>query len=264
MVTAPIIGKINEPINPAIEATHMTSKGIKGLFAMISPSPTSAAIIFGWANLGLIISLAVGVISTILLVWMGNIKEDDLKERLASSNVKAEDAVRGAARANERAKNLAKETEALRNENLKLQVALAPRTLSASQIRALKSLRGKVAAVNICSETDGDSGWLASQIAVALQSVGIKVLGYERSPSAHSTGNMLYDPLAFENPHGKPTGGEPLLEALKRAGLFAGGMSVLARLPMDVSADPAIPMILVGGKPWIAPVSPYVSPDSVK
>ena len=176
----------------------------------------------------------------------------------------AGDATVRAAQANERAARLEKEAESLRQENLKLQIGLAPRMLTASQISAFKSLKGKISQLNICFETDGESGQFATQIAVALQQVGIKVLLYERSARIHSGNNELYDLLAFENPNGKPTGGEPLLNVMKKAGLFEYGTVVTARLPIDVIAPPDIPMIFIGGKPWIAPVSPYVSPGTVK
>jgi hypothetical protein len=39
------------------------------------PSEELAARLYNWANLGLIVSLVAGVISTMLLVWMGGVKE---------------------------------------------------------------------------------------------------------------------------------------------------------------------------------------------
>jgi hypothetical protein len=39
------------------------------------PSEEWASRLFDWANIGIICSLAVGVVSTVLLVWMGNVKE---------------------------------------------------------------------------------------------------------------------------------------------------------------------------------------------
>jgi hypothetical protein len=39
------------------------------------PSEEWASRLFDWANIGLIFSLAVGIVSTMLLVWMGNVKE---------------------------------------------------------------------------------------------------------------------------------------------------------------------------------------------
>ena len=49
------------------------------------PSPEVAAWLYDWANIGLIIGLVLGVVSTVLLVWMGNIKEEYLNLDLARS-----------------------------------------------------------------------------------------------------------------------------------------------------------------------------------
>jgi hypothetical protein len=45
-----------------------------------------AARLYNWANIGLIAGLGVGIISTILVVWMGNIKEDYLRIRLGEQS----------------------------------------------------------------------------------------------------------------------------------------------------------------------------------
>jgi len=49
------------------------------------PSPETAARLYNLANLGLIIGLVVAVVSTILVVWMGNVKEGHLARALADS-----------------------------------------------------------------------------------------------------------------------------------------------------------------------------------
>ena len=49
------------------------------------PSPKVAAWLYDWSNIGLIIGLVLGVVSTVLLVWMGNIKEEYLNLELARS-----------------------------------------------------------------------------------------------------------------------------------------------------------------------------------
>lgn len=49
------------------------------------PSSGTAAWLYDLANIGLIIGLAVGVISTVLVVWMGNVKEEYLNRELADS-----------------------------------------------------------------------------------------------------------------------------------------------------------------------------------
>lgn len=49
------------------------------------PSAETASWLYSLANIGLIIGLVVGVVSTILLVWMGNVKEEYLNRALADS-----------------------------------------------------------------------------------------------------------------------------------------------------------------------------------
>ena len=53
------------------------------------PSEESASRLYDLANWGLIAGLVVGVVSTILLVWMGNIKEAYLRDHLAHTNERA-------------------------------------------------------------------------------------------------------------------------------------------------------------------------------
>jgi len=49
------------------------------------PSAETASWLYNLANIGLILGLVVGVISTILVVWMGNVKEEYLNRSLADS-----------------------------------------------------------------------------------------------------------------------------------------------------------------------------------
>lgn len=49
------------------------------------PQLKTAVFLYDIANIGLIISLVIGVISTVLVVWMGNVKEEYLDRELAYS-----------------------------------------------------------------------------------------------------------------------------------------------------------------------------------
>jgi hypothetical protein len=49
------------------------------------PSSETAAWLYDLANIGLIIGLVIGVVSTVLLIWMGNVKEEYLNRELAVS-----------------------------------------------------------------------------------------------------------------------------------------------------------------------------------
>lgn len=63
------------------------------------PSEDAASRIYSWANIGLIFSLTLGVISTVLVVWLGNVKESytakellDTRDRLGKAEIKAGEA----------------------------------------------------------------------------------------------------------------------------------------------------------------------------
>jgi hypothetical protein len=147
---------------------------------------------------------------------------------------------------------------------LELQSYQQPRQLTKKQFNAIQTLRGKYTAINIAYETDADSEMFASELAVALGDAGIKVVEFPRADPQHSTGGiMLYDPIAFENPNGKPTGGEPLLSTLKSVGLYGG--SLQSSMSTDIKAPIEIPMIIVAGKPFPKGTpSPYLGPSETQ
>jgi uncharacterized membrane-anchored protein YhcB (DUF1043 family) len=49
------------------------------------PSLKTAVLLYDLANIGLILGLILGVVSTVLVVWMGNVKEEHLNRELADS-----------------------------------------------------------------------------------------------------------------------------------------------------------------------------------
>jgi hypothetical protein len=150
------------------------------------------------------------------------------------------------------------------NKLLELQKYQTPRQLTKEQFDAIQTLRGEYKAINVAFENDADSVMFSSELAVALKAAGIECVLYPRGDPTHSTGGiMLYDRLAFQNPSGKPTNGEPLLSTLKSVGLFSG--SLQAGMPIDIAAPPEIPMIIVAGKafPGGTP-SPYLGSHDAK
>lgn len=80
------------------------------------PSFETAVWLYDRANLLVIGALTIGVIATVLVVWMGNVKEEYLRRDLASTNERAANAEERAAEA-----------------NLELARLKAPRTLTAEQ-----------------------------------------------------------------------------------------------------------------------------------
>jgi hypothetical protein len=69
---------------PESSTTKIADSANQGGMSMW-PSLGTAAWLYDVANFGLIIGLVVGVISTVLVVWMGNVKEEYLKRELANS-----------------------------------------------------------------------------------------------------------------------------------------------------------------------------------
>jgi len=57
------------------------------------PSFATASWVYDWANVFLIGALTVGAASTVLVVWMGNVKEEYLRRDLASTSLDATHAV---------------------------------------------------------------------------------------------------------------------------------------------------------------------------
>ena len=114
------------------------------------PSFETAVWLYDTANIFLLIALAVGVIATGLVIWMGNVKEEYLRRDVAGAHVRA-------AEANERAA-----TAQLKLENLRKQIG--PRIIDRDA--SLKALEGKPTANAeiLFSDDDRDSFNLALQI----------------------------------------------------------------------------------------------------
>jgi hypothetical protein len=87
------------------------------------PSEKTASSLYDFANIGLIIGLGVGIVATVLVVWMGGVKERYLQQHLADTNERA-------AQANERA---SKADERAAQANLELAKLKTPRSLTAEQ-----------------------------------------------------------------------------------------------------------------------------------
>jgi hypothetical protein len=62
--------------------------GGKGMW----PSSETATWLYDWANIFLIGPLVVGAVATVLIVWMGNVKEEYLRRDLSATNARAVEA----------------------------------------------------------------------------------------------------------------------------------------------------------------------------
>jgi multidrug efflux pump subunit AcrA (membrane-fusion protein) len=73
--------------NPMSITSSMTNSSKQGGMRMW-PSVEAASWIYDIANTGLIIGLVLGVVCTVLVIWMGNIKEEHLNRALADSRLR--------------------------------------------------------------------------------------------------------------------------------------------------------------------------------
>src|SRR2546429_2659345 len=98
-----------------------------------------AARLYDWANLALIVALTLGVVATIGVVWMGNVKEEYLKRSLAATTERAAIAEKSAAEANKKA-----EEERLARARIEEKLAgwKLGATAQARVIEALKDHKG--------------------------------------------------------------------------------------------------------------------------
>jgi hypothetical protein len=205
----------------------------------------NASFIENWAPVLSAFLVAVGVFGEIHFSGKASKSEEELR-RISNEKV---------AEANERAStaNL---------EMVRLQVQLAARTISEEQFNILQKLKGKVRAVIVASDVDAEPAWFAHLIALVLQKADIEVGLITRKAEAHSTGNFICDRLAFHNPNGAATNGEPLFSAFNDAGIPMSG--IVGVLPMDFPEIPAdIPIIVIGGRFVIPPNPPYLGSDAI-
>lgn len=155
-------------------------------------------------------------------------------------------------------KSFENETAEAKLETERLRSQLSARTLTKEQFDVLQKLKGKVRSVAIASDSDAEPSWFAGLIAVALQKAGIKVTVITRGAGVHSSANFLVDNLAFSNPNGKPTNGEPLISIFKEAGIPMNG-GIAAVRPRDLSSiPPEVPIIVIGGRFTLPPKDPYL------
>ena len=153
------------------------------------PSFETASLIYDWANIVLIVALVFSAISTVLVVWMGNVKEGHLRRDLASASVDAAHAVERTAVAEQRT------AEA----ELRLK-QLEPRVLNWDAFVA--SLKGapQCPVEVLYVADDWDSMALAQQIQLAVESAGWK----------QSSRNPIEKPLSWTDPTPMAVDGQPI------------------------------------------------------
>ncbi|MBI3497825.1 MAG: hypothetical protein HY058_11030 [Proteobacteria bacterium] len=157
------------------------------------PSEAWAIWIYDVANIALIISLATVAVVTVLVVWMGNVKEDFLKRDLASAQLDASHAVLQTAILNKEAElaraaiaqaelhaaEANEKAESERLARLKLEIKLAPRSLGPARTDQLASQLTALAGIGIdlvvYEGLSPDAAPLSHEIANALKAAGATV-----------------------------------------------------------------------------------------
>jgi hypothetical protein len=201
-----------------------------------------ASWLYDWANVALICALIAGAIATVLVVWMGNIKEEYLRSDLAATN---ERAAKAEARAEE--------------SRLALEKFKAPRLLSIEQLAAISAAVSKYSGTALDIFLLGDSPDLPSlavSLSTALQSVHWQPLTWVWSGVGPFPGAVIV--TKHEANETTIAAANALSEALKRTDLSAsredwpagnwgqfGGM--LNGPPF--SADRAQIRLVIGSKP---------------
>ncbi len=156
------------------------------------PSYETASFLYDKANIALLVGLIIGVVATVFIIWMGNVKEEYLKREVGSANAVAEKARADAANANKQAAHASERTANVEKHNLELQTTLerersarlkleaqiAPRSLATAQQAALfKALNSaqKPLAVELILLGDQEAGMYGEQILAVLKRSKIQV-----------------------------------------------------------------------------------------
>jgi len=135
------------------------------------PSEDWASKIYDIANLFLIGALIVGAASTVLVVWMGNVKESYLKRDLATTTDRAAHAEERAGKLEKDAAGLRKQAEDERTARVELESKVAWRRLNSkaqSEVASHLSRFAKEPALISYNQNDLEAVTFASDIAATL------------------------------------------------------------------------------------------------
>lgn len=128
------------------------------------PSMETATRLHDIANTILIVSLVFGVVSTAIVVWMGNVKEEYLKRDLAETNERT-------AKAEQKTAEAQLQLEKLRNQ-------VRPRHITQAQQQSiaekLKEFKGYIVSLGVKPSTN-ETEWLVRWIAAPFSMAGWKV-----------------------------------------------------------------------------------------
>jgi len=194
--------------------------------------------IFDLSNVALVISLIIGVVATMAIVWSAKIREEKSNRAIATANERSASADKSAAEASERAAGLEKEAAAAklqiakleveltaeRNEQLKLLTAAQARDLTDDQFKTLiKALRENPPGdIGVYYYSDPETSLYATSIIAALYKGGVHVHG--GGPILPTAGQFEMGTLVvyeYQVPAEGRSPGAVLKEALDKAGIGA-------------------------------------------
>ena len=199
------------------------------------PSFETASSAYNLANVFLVGALVVGVIATLVVVWMGNVKEEYLRRDIAGAHERGKAAEERAAEAN-------KIAEQERLARVKIEEKLAPRRITqkdqqyiSTQISEFKGVVGGIGS----SPRDIESMRLESGIHAALAEGGWNLAREIPSHTPMWPGGVA---VSSSLDKASQVAGVKLALALNSVGIFATFM------PMLESATPRV-FVTVGPKP---------------
>jgi hypothetical protein len=176
-------------------------------------SRSAASLIFEIANFALVGSLAIGVVATVFIIWMGRYKEEYQALDVASANASAELAKASGAKAAEKAaglevqaKELQLDVERERTARIELERKYGPRVLRPDeQTRLAAALREQhVTRVLILRVDEMEAAVAADNIKQAMEAAGVKVdVGSLGTIVPPRYGAAVYDPKGPQGPLAK-------------------------------------------------------------
>lgn len=186
--------------------------------------------------------IGIGIIGEVLFGMRNSRIQTELRAR---SNDKLGAAEKEAAEANARAKESLQRSEEEHHARVKLEMNLQPRSVSPEQFLFIQDLKDRFEAVNIGSESDGETLWFARQLEDAFLRAGIAVAMFKRSVDEHSFSTRIYEPNGFDG--GRARTVEPLVDIFHMSEIRPA-LVVITSMPTDIQAPTNIPMIILGGR----------------
>src|ERR1700691_586565 len=156
-----------KPNMPEKRTKPIANNGNQGGIRMW-PSEDWAAKLYDLANWFLVAALIIGAASTVFVVWMGNVKEEDIGRDLATAQGQAAEAI--------------KKAESERLARIKLEAIIAPRRLSEEQAQRFSTELSPFSGQRIVLSSyafDTDGIILAGQIGKAVLAAGIVIAADE-------------------------------------------------------------------------------------